>query len=196
MKNKNNLDDLIGSKSFREINNQYKKCEYLPGLYTEDDFEDIESLVKRKVISYLPIKNYDKDYDESYFVDSNNFEDELYNAGFVIPPIKRVIDCTFKDTQLAELVFLDVEILDDQCFLCSSINKIFLPKSLKNIGCCAFDMADVKEIYYEGTEDEFYDINFNDSRINTKIVKFNARIQDMNLKYVKKEIDIYKDFEI
>lgn len=181
-----NLEELIKTKTYREINAYANKSKIIPGLYSTDCFDSIETLIDENRIEYT----------DDYFCDSNNFGylDVLWNCGFVIPKTKQVLNNTFERSGMQEVVFLSVEDIGDECFLDSSINTIYLPRNVKSIGFNAFDGADTKNIYYEGSEEEFYNIKMDHSKINTKIVKFNTSILDVDFKYIKTIDKLPEDF--
>ena len=54
---------------------------------------------------------------------------------------------------------------------------VFLPKSIKRIGQCEFDSADMKTIYYEGSEEEWkaIEIDNTDDWMKNITVKFNRK---------------------
>ena len=107
---------------------------------------------------------------------------------FLLPPDSRIWSLHLLEFQVIEIPDHIEEIGVEAFNQSESIKKVVLPKSLKHIDIYAFAYCGVKELYYPGFEDDFFDkvkldqtvfegsddlvIFFSDSMVKAKFIEF------------------------
>ena len=93
--------------------------------------------------------------------------------------LKALGDGVFVDCENLETVELpsDVETIGKMAFaLCKNLEKITIPKSVKKIGQAAFALCPLQTVYYDGTAEEWANIEIDETKIEIDDIDFSNGI--------------------
>lgn len=94
--------------------------------------------------------------------------------------IREVGPWSFSNTDITEMVLNKkcTSIHDSAFRYCKNLTKIYIPKAMKYIGYEVFKLSPIKDIYYEGTEQEWQEIHImqrEDLEAKSVIIHYNSR---------------------
>ena len=148
--NNNNWEKFY-SELYQFDDEQYKLDSYLTPTITEN-------LYKAGINPLLYMKSLPKN-----FLNSSNI------VSFTIPDNIEIIEeyafyyCDYlTNIKLSN----NLRVIEENAFEnCKKLNKIVIPKSIKSIGVSAFEGSGIKIVIYEGTKEEFKDINISKNNL-------------------------------